>query len=123
LEGLENESDLIAPEPGEGRVVERRRLDAIKSDGAGGGKIHGAGEVQQRRFSAPAAANQGHEFAARGVERDVGESGNGASFGEVLFGDVVEAEQTHRLMKWSHRDVSPKTSFAGLSSRCGELVF
>ena len=45
LEGLENESNFIAAEFREGRVVERRGIDAIERDGARGGKIHGAGEV------------------------------------------------------------------------------
>ena len=63
LEGLEDEADFFAAQDCEAGVVEAGGGRAINQDGAGGGKIHGAGEIEQSGFAAAAASDEGEELA------------------------------------------------------------
>ena len=68
LEGLKNETNFITAQDCEGSVVEAGSWHAINEDGAAGGKIHGAGEIEERGFAASAASNEGEELAGGDVE-------------------------------------------------------
>ena len=68
LEGLEDEADFVAAQDCEDGVVEAGCWRAINEDGAAGGKIHGAGEIEESGFAAAAASDEGEELAGGDVK-------------------------------------------------------
>jgi len=95
LEGLEDEADFIATQNRQGEIVEAGGCHAIDEDGAVGGKIHGAGKIEERGFAAAAASDECEEFAGRDVEGNVIEGANGLAVGGVFFGDILQREDGH----------------------------
>ena len=95
LEGLEDEADFIATQNCQGGVVEPGGWHAIDEDGAVGGKIHGAGKIEEGGFAAAAASDECEEFAGRDVEGNVIEGANGLAVGGVFFGDILQREDGH----------------------------
>jgi hypothetical protein len=93
---LEDEADLAVAEVGEGEVVESGEVLAIEADGAGGGAVEGADDIEEGAFAGAGWADDGEGIAGREVEVDAVEDGEcGARGAGVGFGDVLEGEEAH----------------------------
>jgi hypothetical protein len=68
LKGLKDKADFVAAQNREGSVVEAGSWRAINEDGAAGGKVHGAGEIEEGGFAAAAASHECEEIACGDVE-------------------------------------------------------
>jgi hypothetical protein len=90
LEGLKDETNSFAPEPGELGLGETIGGDSIEDDAAAGGKVHGAGEMEQGGLAAAATAHEGDEAACFNFERDVVESTDRFGFGGVVLRHAFE---------------------------------
>src|SRR5712691_5552843 len=88
LERLKNETDFFAAEARQSGIVERGGHNALEKQLAGSGEIHGAGEIEQRRFSATAASLEGYELTARNIQRDAVKRAHTLSIGEVVLTDT-----------------------------------
>src|SRR5229473_904633 len=70
LKRLKNETDALAPQLSETAIIQGRGRNSVQKDFARSRKIHGPGEIEQRRFSAATAPYQGHKFAALHAQRN-----------------------------------------------------
>ena len=63
VEELEDEADAVAPQAGEGVVVERAEVAPLDREASRRRAVHGPAQMQQRRLTAPRGAHQRHEIA------------------------------------------------------------
>ena len=89
VEELEDEADLVAPDPRQVVVGQAAERFAVDADLAGGRAIEAADQVEQRRLAGAGRPDDRDHLAARDRQRDVVERDDVALAFE-LFGDVVE---------------------------------
>jgi hypothetical protein len=90
LKKLKNEPDFPPADGGKPGVVEVRRVGAVEDYLPFGRKIHRAGEVEQGRLAATAAADYRNELPGADRERDPIERANDGLIPFVEFGSVLE---------------------------------
>jgi hypothetical protein len=90
LEKLKNEADRFAAKCGQVGFAEARGGASIDEDLAGGGEVHGAGQVEERAFAAAATAQESGDRAGLGSERDIIESLECVTVVRIFFRDVTE---------------------------------
>ena len=91
IEELKDESDLVAPHPGQRLVGQAAERFAVDADVAGGRPIETANQIEQRRLAGAGRSDDRHHLAARNGQGDVVERGHLAFAGELL-GDAVEVD-------------------------------
>ena len=69
MEGLEDEADLVAPQPGQGALAQAVHRRSRDLDGAVVEAVEPGEDVQQRRFPRAGRADHGHELARRHLQR------------------------------------------------------
>jgi len=69
---------------------------AVNEDCTRGGKIHGAGEIEQGRLAAAAAPDQSEELARSNGKRDVVQRAHFLAITRVIFDDIAKFDQRHR---------------------------
>jgi hypothetical protein len=94
MEVLEDKADGFAAETGEIRTAELGGIGAVDADGAGGGLVETAEEVQESGFAGAGGAHDGDPFALIGGEGDAVEGGYGAGPIAVEFTDVRQFDES-----------------------------
>ena len=74
VEGLENEADLFAAEPGAGGLIERGNVLVIETKTSGGGLVHESEDVHESRFAGAGCPQDGREAAFLEYEIDIAQS-------------------------------------------------
>jgi hypothetical protein len=109
---LEDEADLAVAKVSEGEVVESGEVLAIKADGAGGGAVEGADDVEEGAFAGTGWADDGEGIAGREGEVDAVQDGEcGTIRAGVVFCDVLEGEEAH-----AENVQCPRTNDQGISN-------
>ena len=93
---LENEPDGAVAETGGGGGRERAEGLAVDGDGARGGLVEGAEEIEQRGLAAAGRADDGDGFAGGDMEVEVAQDGDGAGGALVDFGNAGEVDHVRR---------------------------
>jgi hypothetical protein len=104
---LKDEADLAVAEVSEGKVIEGGEVLAVEADGAAGGAVEGADDVEECAFAGTGRADDGEGIAGSEVEVYAVENREGgAGCAGIGFGDVLEVS---RLMGEMSNDQALRT--------------
>ena len=95
LKRLKNKPNLLAPQQGQAAVIQGGRRNSIQKHLARSRKIHGAGQIEQRRFSAAAAPHQRHKLAPLNVQGKTTERMHWLAIRQIVFRDVLQRKYRH----------------------------
>ena len=116
VEELEDDPDLLAAEPGERLLAERRDVDPVEPDVARGGRVQAGDEPEQRGFAAPRRASDGDRAATGDLERCRVQNGQwtGAAWDGARNPDELDHEECRAVSS---------ASFSGLlAGRIGQPI-
>src|SRR5258708_6327539 len=95
LKRLKNEANPVAPQLGQATISQGRRRNSIQKYLARRRKIHGTGQIEQRRFSAAAPPHQSYKLAALNVQGKTAERMHGLPIRQIVFRDILQRKYRH----------------------------
>jgi hypothetical protein len=98
LKRLEDNADFFTAKGGQLRFVELIGDHAVKADLSAGREIHGAGEMQQSRLAASAAADERNELTGPDLKRHPIECTDRSSVGDVVLHYMLQRQQRTRSL-------------------------